>query len=465
MCGIFGVFAPSSTDAADLTYLGLYALQHRGQESAGIAVSDGTHMRVHKGMGLASQVFDDEVLSRLPGGISVGHVRYSTTGATHLANAQPLQVFSQHGQIALAHNGNLTNTSRLRRKLLDMGSSFQTTTDSEVIINLIAGESDVSLEEAVLRSVRQIVGGYTVAVISNDRLIGIRDPLGIRPLSLGRKGDAWFLASESCAFDTIGGELVRDVEPGEMVTIDENGVRSERFAPHRKDAFCVFEYIYFARPDSVIGGKTVHEVRKEIGRRLARQRPIEADLVIPAPDSALSAALGYSEETGIPFDVGLAKNRYVGRTFIQPTQSMRRIGVQIKLNPIKEIIKGRRVILVDDSIVRGTTSGKTIELLRSAGASGVHMVVASPPFSHPCHYGIDVPTSDELIASQRSVDEICRVIGADSLTYLEFDSLYQAVGITGEKLCTACFGGGYPTEIEVDYRQASEFYDEKRLRT
>ncbi len=463
MCGIFGVFAPQTTDAADLTYLGLYALQHRGQESAGMVVSDGSRMRIHKGMGLASQVFDDHALAKLRGGISIGHVRYSTTGATHLVNAQPLQVFSHHGQIALAHNGNLTNTQRLRKRLLDTGATFQTTTDSEVIINLIAGESDVGLEEAVKCSVTQIVGGYTVVLMTNDRLIGIRDPLGIRPLSLGRKGDAWFLSSESCAFDTVGGELVRDVEPGEMVVIDKEGLRTQHFAPRRKDAFCVFEYIYFARPDSIIGGKTVHEVRKEIGRRLARQRPIDADLVIPAPDSALSAALGYAEESGIPFDVALAKNRYVGRTFIQPTQSMRRVGVQIKLNPIKEIVRGRRVILVDDSIVRGTTSAKTIQLLRDAGAAEVHMMVASPPFSHPCHYGIDVPTSDELIASHRSVGEICQVIGADTLTYLEMDSLYQAVGITGERLCTACFDGRYPTEIEVDVH--TDLFDEGAMRS
>lgn len=461
MCGVFGVFGKGSADAADLGYLGLYALQHRGQESAGLVVSDGRRMRVHKGMGLVSQVFDDDVLSRLGGRISLGHVRYATTGATHLTNAQPLLVFSHHGQIALAHNGNLTNTNMLRRRLLGSGASFQTTTDSEVIIKLIAGQTDVDLEEAVVRSVRQVVGGYTVALITNDRMIGIRDPLGIRPLSIGRKAETWFLSSESCAFDTVGAELVRDVEPGEMVVIDDGGLRSVRVAPERKDAFCVFEYIYFARPDSVIGNKTVHEVRKRIGRMLAKQRPISGDVVIPAPDSAISAALGYAEESGIPFDVGLAKNRYVGRTFIQPTQTMRRIGVQIKLNPISEAVDGKRVVLVDDSIVRGTTSGKMVELLRQAGAAEVHMVVASPPFSHPCHYGIDVPTSDELIASERSVEEVCRLIGADTLTYLNFESLYSAVGITGEKLCTACFGGGYPTEIEVGDLNGPDLLDDE----
>jgi len=463
MCGIFGMFSREPVDAAGLTYLGLYALQHRGQESAGMVVSDGERMRIHKAMGLVSNVFDEGVLKALPGRISVGHVRYSTTGATHLANAQPLLVFSRYGQLALAHNGNLTNTNLLRKELMEQGSAFHTTTDSEVIINLIAaGDGGHSLEDAVMRTMSRIAGGFAIVLMTNDALIGIRDPLGIRPLTIGRMGDAWFLASESAAFDTIGADLVRDVLPGEMVVIDKSGLRSRRFAPAPKEAFCVFEFIYFARADSVIDGKSVHEVRKEIGRRLAEQRRIEADLVIPAPDSAMSAALGYAERSGITFDIGLAKNRYVGRTFIQPTQTMRRTGVRIKLNPIAETVRGKRVILVDDSIVRGTTSAKTIQLLRDAGAAKVHMVVASPPFSHPCHYGIDVPTHDELIASRRSIDEVCRLIGADSLEYLTFESLYKAVGISGEKLCTACFGGGYPTEIEPGHFDVPDLFEEKR---
>lgn len=458
MCGVFGVYGG---EAAELTYLGLYALQHRGQESAGIAVSDGRRIRIHKGMGLVSRVFGEGELSSLKGKIAVGHVRYATTGAAHVANAQPLVSLSAHGQLALAHNGNLTNTHLLRAELFGAGSVFQTTTDSEVILHLIARALSHSLEEAIVEATRRLVGAYALVVMGTDRLIGLRDPLGIRPLVIGRNGSSWFLASESCAFDAVGAELVRDVQPGEMVVIDEEGLRTRRFAPGAREAFCVFEYVYFARSDSVIDGRTVHEVRKEIGRELARQNPIDADVVVPAPDSAVSAALGYSEASGIPFDIALAKNRYVGRTFIRPTQAMREAGVRMKLNPIDASIRGRRVILIDDSIVRGTTSGKMIELLRRSGAREVHMVVASPPFSHPCYFGIDVPTTGELIASERSVDEICRIIGADSLTYLSFESLYRAVGIDGGKLCTACFGGGYP--VAVDRAAPPDFLEEERV--
>lgn len=447
MGGIFGVFNPSPTDAADLVYLGLYALQHRGQESAGMAVSDTKRIQVMKGAGLVSQRFDDDGLARLRGGIGLGHVRYSAAGATDPVNTQPLYVASSHGDIAVACSGRLTNGRALRRRLLRAGAVFQTAIDAEVIINLIAQQSGVPLEEAVLGAVQQGIGGYTLGVMTNDRLIGVRDPLGIRPLSIGRQDDTWFLTSESSALDTVGAQLVRDLVPGEIVVIDEKGPRTHHIMAAPRQALCVFEYIYFARTDSVIAGKTVHEVRKEIGRMLARQHPIEADLVVPAPDSAISATLGYAEEAGIPFDVSLAKNRYVGRTFIQPTERMRQVGVRIKLNPIRESVRGRRVILVDDSIVRGTTSAKMIEILRNAGASEVHMAVASPPFSHPCHYGIDVPNPDQLIASHRTVEEVRRLIGADTLTYLSFESLYKAVGMAGDALCAACFGAGYPTEI------------------
>jgi len=461
MCGVFGVFSTSPVEAADLTYLGLYALQHRGQESAGMVVSDGKTMRIHKGMGLVSQVFDDDALKALPGRISVGHVRYSTTGAAHVANAQPLMCLSRHGQVALAHNGNLTNTNLLRRELLDAGLVFQTTTDSELILHLLAVQADVSFEEAARRAAENLVGSYAVCAMTNQCLIGIRDPLGIRPLAIGRSQEAWFLASESCAFDTVGATLVRDVAPGEMVVIDEQGLRSVRFAQKSREAMCVFEYIYFARADSVIDGRTVHEVRKEIGRRLAQKIRIKADVVIAAPDSASSAALGFAETSGIPFDVGLAKNRYVGRTFIQPTPAMRRMGVHIKLNPIVETLRGKKVILVDDSIVRGTTSKRMIQLLKEAGAKEVHMVVASPPFLHPCLYGIDVPNSDELIAAGRTIDEVCRLIGADSLTYLDFESLYEAIGISGERLCSACFGAPYPTPVEDELPVTADFLEEE----
>lgn len=447
MCGVFGMFSLSE-EAAPATYLGLYALQHRGQESAGMVVSDGKKMRSHKGMGLVSQVFEEEALAGLPGQVSVGHVRYATQGAAHIANAQPLMAVTRHGPIALAQSGNLTNANLLRVELLQTGFTFQTTTDSEVILGLVAAHEGPSLQEALRQAAQRLTGAFALCAMTHDRLIGLRDPLGIQPLSIGRSGSAWFLASESCAFDAIGAELVRDVRPGEMVIIDREGLRSEQFAKGVREAFCVFEFIYFARPDSVISGKTVHEVRKEIGRRLAKQAAIDADVVIPAPDSAASAALGYAEASGIHYDVALAKNRYVGRTFIRPTESLRQLGVQIKLNPIAASLKGKRVILVDDSIVRGTTSRKTIKLLRGAGAREVHMAVASPPFSHPCHYGIDVPSQDELIASGRSLDEVRRLIGADSLHYLDAEALYEAIGVEGGGLCTACFGGGYPTPIE-----------------
>lgn len=463
MCGVFGMYG-SQDGATLMTYLGLYALQHRGQESAGIVVSDGKKMRSHKGMGLVSQVFDDEVLAALPGRASIGHVRYTTAGAAHIVNAQPLMAVSRHGPIALAQSGSLTNANLLRGELLQRGFSFQTTTDSEVVLGLVAAHDGPSLEAALRHAAQQLTGAFALCAMSHDRLIGLRDPLGIRPLVIGRSDDAWFLASESCAFDTVGAELVRDVRPGEMVIIDGDGLRSEQFAPGSREAFCVFEFIYFARPDSIISGKTVHEVRKEIGRRLAKQAAIDADVVIPAPESAASAALGYAEATGIAYDVALAKNRYVGRTFIRPTKTLRRMGVHIKLNPIAASLKGKRVILVDDSIVRGTTSRKTIELLKEAGAREVHMAVASPPFSHPCHYGIDVPSADELIASGRSLDEVRRLIGADSLHYLDVESLYEAIGLSGGTLCTACFGGGYPTSTQDADPLFPEFLQGEKVR-
>lgn len=464
MSGLFGMYSRDRSDAADLTYLGLYALQHRGQESAGMVVSDGSSMRIHKGMGLVSHVFDDETLRSLPGRISLGHVRYATARTAHAANAQPLMSFSRHGRVALAQDGNLTNANALRAQLLERGLAFQTTTDSEVILDLLAVQAGVSLEEAARRAALQLQGAYAICAMSHRCLIGLRDPLGIRPLSIGRSDDAWFLASESCAFDTVGAELVRDVRPGEMVIIDENGLRSVPFAPGVREAFCVFEFVYFARADSVISGKSVHEVRKEIGRLLAREAPIQADVVIPAPDSAASAALGYAEEAGIPYDVGLAKNRYVGRTFTQPSDAMRKRGVHIKLNPIRSALKGKRVILVDDSIVRGTTSRRTIHILKEAGASEVHMAVASPPFTHPCRYGIDVPDANELIAAGRSRDEVRRLIGADSLHYLSFESLYRAIGVSADALCTACFSGAYPTPTEDGAPQIDDFLEEKRVR-
>ena len=409
-------------------------------------------------------MFDEASLKGLPGRVSVGHVRHAERGAPSAADAQPLVGLLRHGQLALAHDGSVVNAGALRRELLEAGVVFQTETSAEVILHLIAAEAGVSLEEAICRAARRLVGSYAIGIVGQGRLIGIRDPLGIRPLAVGRSGDAWFVASELCAFDAAGAELVRDVAPGEMVVIDEEGLRSLRFAEGAREAMCVFEFIYFARPDSVIDGKTVHEVRKEIGRRLAREGGHRGGRGHRRARLGLFCrGLGFAETAGIPFDVGLANNRYVGRTFIQPTPAMRRRGVHIKHNPIVETLRGKRVILVDDSIVRGTTSRRMIRLLKEAGAKEVHMVVASPPFSHPCHYGIDVPSSDQLIAAGRSVNEVCRLIGADSLHYLDFESLYQAVGVDGRRFCAACFGAPYPTPVDGGASQGGDVLAKGRM--
>ncbi|HEX6972461.1 MAG TPA: amidophosphoribosyltransferase [Limnochordia bacterium] len=445
-CGVFGIYAPER-DVSRLAYFALYALQHRGQESAGIAAVDrGGHVMTQRDLGLVSQVFDEQSLRALGGDLAVGHVRYSTTGAPAPENAQPLLASARRGPIAVAHNGNLTNTLQLRRELQQDGALFQTTTDSEVILHLIA-RNDGEIEAAIADAAGRLQGAYALVLLTRDKLIGLRDPLGIRPLCLGQIHGEWMLASESCAFFAVGGRLVRDIRPGEMVVIDSGGVRSRQVMPSARSAFCVFEFIYFARPDSVIDGKTVHLVRKEIGRVLAREAPVEADVVIAAPDSATSAALGYAEATKIPLELGLVRNRYVGRTFIRPRAAERHLGVQIKLSPVREVLEGKRVVLVDDSIVRATTSARAVEMLREAGAVEVHVRIASPPFAHPCHYGIAVPTQDELVASHRTAAEVCRVIGADSLHYVSFAGLYQAVGRSAESLCTACFSGRYPIPI------------------
>lgn len=450
MSGVFGVFVPGQNTAAELTYLGLYALQHRGQESAGMTVCDGDRIRVHKRMGLVSQVFDDETLASLPGSMALGHARYAVAGMPHIANAQPLLALSRLGQISIAHNGNLTNAAVLREELMREGALFQTSTDSEVILNLIAHHEGSSFEEAIAEAVKKLVGACSLVAMSTTQLIGYRDPLGNRPLSVGRLDDGFVTASETCAFSTIGAELIRDVKPGEMVVIDANGIRSVQVMTPKREAFCVFEYIYFARPDSELFDRNVHLVRKAIGHILAQEHPVEADVVMATPDSGISAAMGYAEEAGIHYEVGLIKNRYVGRTFIQPTQAMRQLGVRIKLNPIRQVLDGKSVVLLDDSIVRGNTTANAIAMLRDSGAKEVHMVVASPPFLHPCHYGIDVPAPDQLIASQRTVEEIRQQIGADTLHYLSFDGLYAAVGMAEESLCTACFSGNYPTEVSEE---------------
>ncbi|MGE5508711.1 MAG: amidophosphoribosyltransferase [Chitinophagales bacterium] len=443
-CGVLGLYAPGR-QVANLAYLGLYALQHRGQESAGLVVSDGTSVRLHKNMGLVAEVFPEEVLAALPGELAIGHVRYSTTGRSSVLNAQPLLTRCSKGTVALAHNGNLVNAGSLRGKLERAGSVFQTTTDTEVIINLTARFARENLEEALVGAARQLKGAYALVAMGRDQLLGLRDPNGLRPLVLGRLGEnGWALASESCALASLGAEVVREVAPGEMVIIDRDGLRARQAVPAARPALCVFEFIYFARPDSVMAGKGVHLVRKEIGRALAREWAVEADVVIAAPDSGTSAAMGFAEAKGLPFEVGLIKNRYVGRTFIQPTQAVRSLGVKIKLNPVPGVIAGQRVVLIDDSIVRGTTSARTVQLLREAGAREVHLGIASPPYRHACYYGIDTSEKGELVAHGRSEAEVREFVGADSLRYLSLGGLTGAVGLARGALCLACFDGRYP---------------------
>lgn len=443
MCGIIGFFSPVPADAAGLTYLGLYALQHRGQESAGIAVSDGERISIHKGTGLIAQVLGGGVLHEMPGSISIAHTRYSTAGSPDLIHSQPLSGFTQHGQVAVANNGSLVNANELRHQLEQEGSVFQTVSDSEIILNLVARQTGVSLEEAVAVAMQKMQGAYSFVLMTVDKLIAARDPAGIRPLCMGRLGEATIFASETAALDTIGATYQREVGRGEMVIVSGNEVKSEQVVKLGREAFCVFEYLYVARPDSNLNGQNVHLVRKEIGRALAREAHIEADIVIPAPESANSAAMGYAEESGIPFDFGLMKNRYVGRTFIQPSESIRKQLIRMKFNAVSALLSGKRVILVEDSIVRGTTTAQTVQMIRDAGATAVHLMIAAPPFSHPCHYGIAVPREDELIASGRTPAEVAQLIGADTLHYISLNGLYEAVGKTNNQLCAACFNGYY----------------------
>jgi len=448
MCGVFGIFSKiERADLSLLTYFGLYSLQHRGQESAGIALCDGFDVKVHKGMGLVSEVFKNEDLKQLQGNISVGHVRYSTTGSSLVTNAQPLVARYLGGPIALAHNGNLVNTDKLRSELEKKGTAFLTTIDSEVIINLIAQQVDkATVEDGIVECMKKLEGAYALVILTQDKLIGARDPHGIRPLCLGQMPDgSYVLSSETCGLDVVGAKLLRDVGPGEVVVINKDGYKViQTISPRR--ASCVFEYIYFARPDSTIDGINVHLARKEMGRQLAKQCPVEADIVVPVPDSGISAALGFSEATGIPYENGLMKNRYIGRTFIQPKQELREFAVKLKLNPIREVVEGKKVVLIDDSIVRGTTSGKIVSLLREAGAKEVHMYITSPPIAHPCFYGIDTSIRKELIASDHSIEEIRQYIHADSLCYLEVEGLLRSVGLKEKNLCLACFNSNYPVK-------------------
>ncbi|MDR3270979.1 MAG: amidophosphoribosyltransferase, partial [Peptococcaceae bacterium] len=428
---------------------------HRGQESAGIAVSDGRNIDVYKGMGLVADVFSDARLAQLRGKMSIGHVRYSTTGSSRLLNAQPLVVYYQHGMMALAHNGNLTNAQELRQELAKDGAIFQTTVDTEVIINLIARYRRGSIEDALVKTMLDLRGSYALAIMAEGKLMGVRDPYGFRPLCIGKLDEHYCLASESCALDTIGAELIREVEPGEIVTIDEEGLRSRQGLPPMRKAVCSFEYIYFARPDSTISGINVTESRRRMGGELARECPLDADIVIPIPDSGTAAAIGYATATGIKFEEGLLKNRYVGRTFIQPTQQMREIAVRMKLNANSRILKGKRVIMIDDSIVRGTTSSKIVEMVRQAGATEVNLLISSPPVRYSCHYGIDTAERERLIAVQMDVEGIRQHIGADYLYYLSEEGLLRALGV--DEACLACFNGDYPTPITEEDRTKYDF--------
>lgn len=431
-------------EAANLTYLGLYALQHRGQESSGIVSSNGASHMAEIGMGLVSEIFDEQKISALTGHAAVGHNRYSTQGESELRNAQPLSIMYHNGPLALAHNGNLINAKALREKLEREGSIFRSTMDSEVIIHLIAKSRKSRLVDQVVDALLQVKGAYSIAIMGANEMIAVRDPHGFRPLSIGRIGQAYAFASETCAFDLIDAKFSREVAPGEIVVVNEEGMFSHFPFPKEPKRHCIFEYIYFARPDSYIFGANVHMVRKELGRKLAQESPVEADCVVPVPDSGIVAALGYSEESGIPFDKGIIRNHYVGRTFIEPTQSIRHFGVKIKLNPVREVMEGKRVILVDDSIVRGTTSRKLIKMARDAGAREVHMRISSPPTTHSCFYGIDTPARSELIASTYNVEEIRRYLKVDTLGYLSIEGMLTAAQDRNGDFCTACFDGKYP---------------------
>lgn len=449
-CGVFAIYG--HPEASNLTYLGLYALQHRGQESAGIATSDGRHVICHKSMGHVADIFQPEVLGRLPGHMAIGHTRYSTAGDKGALNAQPFSVACNKGSIAVAHNGNITNAKELRRELEREGSIFQATSDTEVILHLVARSREKTMASALRDALLQLEGAFSLVFLAEDRMIVARDPHGFRPLAIGQmelSGDrfAYVFASETCAFDLIGATYLNDVEPGEMVIIGPEGMTREKYAPVRDKAHCVFEHVYFARPDSLVYGRPVQETREAMGRWLARECPADADLIVPVPDSGVSAAIGFSAESGIPYRQGLIRNHYVGRTFIEPSQAIRDFGVKLKLNPVRNLLEGKRVVLVDDSIVRGTTSRKIVRMVRSAGAREVHLRISCPPTISPCFYGVDTPTKNELIAANNTVEEIRRFVEADSLGFLPLGSLRNAVADHDHEFCYACYTGNYPTDI------------------
>jgi len=448
-CGIFAVYGHE--EAAKLTYFGLYALQHRGQESAGIVASDGRHVVEHKAMGLVPDMFGEEVLSRLKGNMALGHVRYSTTGSSLLMNAQPLKIHHLGKTLAIAHNGNLVNARQIRGQMESEGSIFQTTTDSEVVLHLIARAMKKGLERAMLETMSQVKGAYSMVIMTEDSLLAFRDPHGFRPLCLGRLNSGYVLTSETCALDLVEAEYVREVEPGEILIINSQGVQSIRCEKANRKAQCVFELIYFSRPDSTVFGQNVYLFRKKQGQLMAEEFPVKADLVMPFPDSGNYAALGYAQASGIPLEMGVIRNHYVGRTFIQPSQSMRDFAVKVKLNPVKELLKDRRVVIIEDSIIRGTTAKTRIKTLRNIGAKEIHLLVSCPPHRFPCFYGIDFTTRGELIAARKTVEEIRDYIGLDSLGYLSMDNLVRSTHIPREDLCFACFDGNYPVPIDETF--------------
>ena len=449
-CGIFGIFGHPR--ASEITYLGLHALQHRGEESAGIASGDGQHMHVHTGLGHVTEVFHDpSVLARLRGWLAVGHNRYSTTGSNALCNAQPFLAECRDEYLALAHNGNLVNAARLRREMQAVGSIFQATTDSEVMVHLIARSQEEDVVSRIIDALSQVRGAYSLVIATQNRLIAVRDPLGFRPLCLGQLEGSWVVASESCAIDMVSARYIRDVNPGEVIVIDADGFRSLRPWAESRHAFCIFEYIYFSRPDSIIFGDNVDKTRRRLGKRLAMEQPVDADIVIAVPDSSNTAALGYSQASGIKFEIGLIRNHYVGRTFIKPSQKTRDLEARTKYNPVRGVLKGRRVVVVEDSIVRGTTLKHLVRMLRDAGAEEVHIRVSCPPIISPCYYGIDFQTRDELIASQKTIEQIRQYLGVDSLGYLSLEGMLNAVPDGGgNDYCTACFDGKYVVQIDEE---------------
>ena len=459
-CGVFGIYG--HLDAAALTALGLHALQHRGQEAAGIVTYDGDQFNAHRGRGHVSDNFGSkEIIERLRGNAAIGHVRYATTGEVALRNVQPLFADFAFGGLAICHNGNLTNSYQLRLQLVRRGSLFQSTSDTEVIVHLIATSLKETVVDRLIDALRQVQGAYSLVALSQNAIIGVRDPLGVRPLVLGRLGESWILASETCAFDIIGAEFERDVEPGEIVIIGPGGIRSLMPFEQRKARFCVFEHIYFARPDSIVEGTSIYEARKRIGAELARESHVDADIVVPVPDSGVPAAIGYAQEAGLRFELGIIRNHYVGRTFIEPTDQIRHLGVRLKHNASRANLNGKRVILVDDSIVRGTTSIKIVEMVRRAGARAVHMRISSPPTTHPCFYGIATPQRDQLLAARFDIEEMTKFIGVDSLAFLSIDGLYRAMGEPrrdrlAPRFCDACFTGDYPIQpTDADEGKAS----------